>query len=86
MTSSVGLWLDWRAITTLAVIVVAVSVLLLLLRSPIPVHIAECRRLYAGARTQGDSVLVDQTIPQVMNPKFDTERVSCGMLRQLKRL
>jgi hypothetical protein len=86
MTSSVRLWLDWRGIVTLAVIVIAVSALLLLLRSPIPVHIAECRRLYAAAHTRGDSVIVDQTTPQVMNPKFDTERVSCGMLRQLKRL
>lgn len=86
MPPSASLWLDWRGITTLAVIVLAVSALLLLLRSPIPFHIAECRRLYAGAHTLGDTVLVDQTVPQVMNPKFDTERVSCGMLRQLKRL
>ena len=47
---------------------------------------AECSRLYRLAETASDTVTVDQTVPNVTNPKFRDESVKCGVLRQLGKL
>jgi hypothetical protein len=86
MATPFSLPLDWRGIGILALLAAFVIAVLLLFRSPTPAHIAQCRRLYAAARTSADSTAVDQAIPQIADPKFAAERVSCGVLRQLNRL
>jgi hypothetical protein len=47
---------------------------------------AECSRLYKGAQSASDTLVADETIPNVSNPKFRDESVKCGVLRQLGKV